>query len=131
MSWLDRVSIAPVQEPTHKGGAGMGPGITGQYDQNLREKAGMHKPPPAPEHMGVEGEYDPSGLVKRIAIALDNDPAIGDIESLHLIQRGSTISLEGQIPDQATLDHIIRVAGQVDGTRAVETEDVTIGGIPQ
>lgn len=127
MSWLNRLSVTPTASQSHKGGANMNPGITGNYDQALREKAGMHSPPPPPECMGVEGEYDPAGLGKRVAIALDQDPQLPDIGTLHLIQEGNTISLQGKVPDQEQLDRIIKLASQVDGTRSVDASAVTIG----
>ncbi|MBE9178409.1 BON domain-containing protein [Oculatella sp. LEGE 06141] len=126
MSWLDRIAADPAVEGSHKGGAGMGPGLTGNYDQDLREKAGLHNPPPPPECMGVEGEYDAGGLVKRVAIALDSDPNTSTIDSISLVQQGSVIALQGQITDQKVLDQIVHIVSQVDGTRAVDTDAVAV-----
>lgn len=127
MSWLDRISTVPAKENPHSHGAGMEPGLGGPYDQDLREKAGLHTPPPPPEFMGLEGEYDPSGLVKRVAIALDETPDIPDISSLTLVQRGATIQLEGQIADQHLLDRITQIVSQVDGTKALDINNVMVG----
>lgn len=104
----------------------MSPGLTGEYDWDLREKAGMHQPPPPPEHMGLEGEYDENGLAKRVAAAFDKDPEIEDMESLHIVQAGSTIVLNGSLPNQGMLEHMIDVAARVDGTKAVDTSQVTV-----
>jgi osmotically-inducible protein OsmY len=104
----------------------MSPGLTGEYDWELREKAGMHQPPPPPEYMGLEGEYDENGLAKRVAAAFDRDSQIEDMETLHIVQNGSTIVLEGSVPKQAILEHITDVAASVDGTKAVDTSQVTI-----
>jgi hypothetical protein len=104
----------------------MGPGLTGQYDWELREKAGAHQPPPPPEHMGLEGEYDAEGLLKRVALALDSDPKISQVSTLQLSQMGSTIILRGSVPSYSMLKQIIEVAGKVDGTKAVKVTEVTV-----
>lgn len=133
MSWLDRFSAQPIDDeppvldhhaPMQEGP--MNPGLTGQYDYELREKAAMRMPPPPPEYMGVDGEYDPSGLAKRVALALEDDPIASQIDHLRLIQTGSTICFEGQIDNQQHLDHVVQVAAQVDGTEAVDASRVNI-----
>ncbi len=103
----------------------MSPGLTGEYDLELREKAGVHSPPPPPENMGLEGEYDPHGLLKRVAAAFDKDPNIKNIETLDMIQDGGTIVLKGSVPNRSILSHIEQVAAKVDGTKAVDTSQVT------
>ncbi|MBD1923785.1 BON domain-containing protein [Microcoleus sp. FACHB-831] len=106
----------------------MSPGLTGEYDWYLREKAGMHKPPTPPEYMGFEGEYDANGLAKRVAAAFDKDPDIGNVETLEIAQDGGTIVLKGTVPGEAVLSHIEEVAAKVDGTKALDTSQVTIQG---
>jgi len=103
----------------------MSPGLTGEYDLELREKAGVHSPPPPPENMGLEGEYDSNGLVKRVAAAFDKDPNIKNIETLDIIQDGGTILLKGSVPNRSILSHIEQVAAKVDGTKAVDISQVT------
>lgn len=103
----------------------MSPGLTGEYDKELREKAGVHSPPPPPENMGLEGEYDPNGLLKRVAAAFDKDPNIKNIETLDMIQDGGTIVLKGSVPNRSILSHIEQVAAKVDGTKAVDISQVT------
>ncbi len=103
----------------------MSPGLTGEYDLELREKAGVHSPPPPPENMGLEGEYDPHGLLKRVAAAFDKDPNIKNIETLDMIQDGGTIVLKGSVPNRSILSHLEQVAAKVDGTKAVDTSQVT------
>jgi hypothetical protein len=131
MSWAERLSVeknskAEQLDQLRDDENRMGPGLTGEYDWELREKAGLHIPPPPPEFMGVEGEYDPSGLAKRVAIALDQDPTIEDIQTLFISQAGSTIRLQGQAPDQASLAHLVERVAQVDGTKVVDTSQVSI-----
>ncbi len=132
MTWLERhfgqeCSKKFQSEPQkHSSEAGMTPGLTGEYDLELREKAGMHQPPPAPEHMGLEGEYDPAGLTKRVAIAFDRDPQISEIESLEIDQDGSTIIFRGSVPSSEILQYIAGMAAKVDGTKAVDTSQVSV-----
>lgn len=133
MTWLERhfgqecsKKVEP-QAQKHPGEEVMTPGLTGEYDLELREKAGMHQPPPAPEHMGLEGEYDPEGLAKRVAIAFDRDPQISEIESLEINQNGGTIIFRGFVPSPEVLQYMAAVAAKVDGTKAVDTSQVSIG----
>jgi hypothetical protein len=132
MSWLQRnfgencSTQASSEETVQAEEKRMSPGLTGEYDWDLREKAGLHQPPPPPEHMGLEGEYDENGLAKRVAAAFDRDPEVEDMETLHIAQTGSTIVLNGSVPNQAILEHIKTVAAKVDGTKAVDTSQVTV-----
>jgi hypothetical protein len=132
MTWLERhfgqECSKKFEPPTqkHSGEEVMTPGLTGEYDLELREKAGMHQPPPAPEHMGLEGEYDPEGLAKRVAIAFDRDPQISEIESLEINQSGGTIVFRGSVPSLDVLQYMEAVAAKVDGTKAVDTSQVSI-----
>lgn len=127
MSWLERISVLPergnAQPSTEEQ---MSPGLTGEYDWELREKAGLHMPPPPPEAMGIEGEYDPSGLAKRVAMALDRDPIVEDLETVEIVQIGKAIVLKGQVPEQGVLDRLVKIASQVDGTAEVDTHEVVV-----
>lgn len=131
MSWLQRVcreetgSLLKTKESAQPKKR-MSPGLTGEYEWDLREKAGMHQPPPPPEYMGLEGEYDQLGLAKRVAVAFDEDPNIDDIESLQIAQDSSTIVLKGSVPSQSILNYLKDVVPKVDGTKAVDTTQVTI-----
>jgi hypothetical protein len=132
MTWLERrfgqeYGKKFESEPQkHPGEKEMEPGLTGEYDLELREKAGMHQPPPAPENMGLEGEYDPEGLAKRVAIAFDHDSQISEIDSLEIDQDGSTIIFKGSVPNLDILQYLTVVAAKVDGTKAVDTSQVSI-----
>lgn len=129
MSWLERISVKEScnqGDRDHDPNQSMEPGLTGQYDWELREKAGMHSPPPPPACMGLEGEYDPCGLAKRVALALDHDPIVDDIKTLEIIQMGRAIALKGSIPEAAILSRIIELASAVDGTDAVDVNQVVI-----
>ncbi len=133
MSWIDRLvenETGESNRATSYANSNMSPGLTGAYDWALREKAGMHKPPTPPECMGLEGEYDPNGLARRVAIAFDQDPSIDDIPTLEVSQEGGTIILKGEVSDQDMLDRLVKVASKVDGTKAVDTSRATVNSSP-
>jgi len=77
-----------------------------------------------PDRMGLNGEYDQSGLAKRVALAFDQDPDLDDIDTIWVAQSGSTVVLKGQVPTQDILNQLIAVANTVDGTTDVDTTQV-------
>ncbi len=131
MSWLEKQfgqsNSQAVKEPVSAiSDDRMSPGLTGEYDWKLRMDAGMHEPPPTPDCMGLQGEYDPKGLAKRVAVALDREIELEDSPNLNFEQVGSTIIFKGSIPCQSLLDRMVEIAAKVDGTKAVDTAQVTI-----
>lgn len=80
-----------------------------------------------PERMGLSGEYDQSGLAKRVALAFDNDATLDDIDTLYVAQTGSTVVLKGKVPSQDLLSKMVSVARGVNGATAVDTSQVTVG----
>lgn len=81
----------------------------------------------APERVGLSGEYDQSGLAKRVALAFDQEPDLADAEGLWVAQTGGTVVLKGAVSDQATLDKMVSVAQSVSGATSVATDQVTVG----
>ncbi|ACC80544.1 MAG: BON domain-containing protein [Nostoc sp.] len=80
-----------------------------------------------PERLGLSGEYDQSGLAKRVALAFDEDPQLDDVNTLWVAQTGSTVVLKGKVPSQEILNKMISVARSVNGTTDVDTNQATIG----
>ncbi|MCX7596778.1 MAG: BON domain-containing protein [Fischerella sp.] len=80
-----------------------------------------------PERMGLNGEYDESGLAKRVAFAFDQDPQLDDVDTLWVAQTGSTVVLKGKVPNQDILNKMVSVARSVNGAAAVDTSQVTVG----
>lgn len=78
------------------------------------------------ERIGLNGEYDQSGLAKRVALAFDSDAAIDDIETLYVAQTGSTVVLKGKVPDRQILDKMVSVARSVSGATDVDTNQVEV-----
>ncbi|WP_366944933.1 BON domain-containing protein [Chamaesiphon sp. GL140_3_metabinner_50] len=81
----------------------------------------------APERMGVNGEYDQSGLAKRVAIAFDDDASVTDVETLWVAQTSGTVVLKGSVPSQEILDRMVELASGVSGTTDVSIDEVTVG----
>ncbi|MEP0871488.1 BON domain-containing protein [Trichocoleus desertorum AS-A10] len=81
-----------------------------------------------PERIGLNGEYDQSGLAKRVAQAFDRNPNVGDIETLWVAQTGSTIVLKGTAPNEQELQTMVAIARTINGATDVDTSQVTIGG---
>lgn len=81
----------------------------------------------APERVGLNGEYDQSGLAKRVALAFDQDPSLDDIDTLYVAQTGGTVVLKGSVPSQDILQRMVSVARSVNGATGVETDQVEVG----
>ena len=80
-----------------------------------------------PERLGLSGEYDQSGLAKRVALAFDQDPQLDDVDTLWVAQTGSTVVLKGKVPSQEILNKMVSVASSVSGATDVDTNQATIG----
>jgi osmotically-inducible protein OsmY len=81
----------------------------------------------APERVGLQGEYDQSGLAKRVALAFDEDAALTDVEGLWVAQTGSSVVLKGSVPSQEILDQMVAVASGVSGATDVNVDQVSVG----
>lgn len=77
--------------------------------------------------VGLNGEFDESGLAKRVALAFDEDNQLDDIDTLWVAQTSATVVLKGKVPSQAILDKMVSVAKKVDGTDSVDTKQVEVG----
>lgn len=131
MGWLKRlfglekhenpenVEAAPYQAP-------VAPAQSQSQYQSQSAPAASTQTIPA-ERVGLNGEYDQSGLAKRVAQAFDANPEIADIETVYVAQLGSTVVLKGSVPDRETVNKLVTIAKGVKGATGVETNQVTIG----
>lgn len=78
-----------------------------------------------PERVGLNGEYDQSGLAKRVAKAFD-DAGFEDHQTLWVAQTGTTVVLKGKVHDHDLLNKMVALARSVNGAGAVETNQVTV-----
>jgi hypothetical protein len=116
MGWLQR--LFGLEKPAN---AQVNPPVAAEAST----EAGTESVPP--ERVGLSGEYDQSGLAKRVALAFDQDANLADEERLWVAQTGSTVVLKGEVTDQATLDQMVSVAQGVSGCTNVDTSQVTVG----
>ncbi|QOV23732.1 BON domain-containing protein [Anabaenopsis elenkinii] len=100
-------------------------GLEKPPSQQVQPSAGTTTSIP-PERLGLDGEYDQSGLAKRVALAFDQDSQLGDIDTLWVAQTGSTVVLKGRVPSQDLLKKMVAVARSVHGAASVNTDEVTV-----
>lgn len=79
-----------------------------------------------PERIGLNGEYDHNGLVKRVEQAVWQQFQIAELAHLSITQRGSVVVLAGWVSNQAQLDRLITIALETLGTNYVETHEVRL-----
>jgi osmotically-inducible protein OsmY len=80
-----------------------------------------------PERVGLNGEYDQSGLAKRVALAFDEDSRVTDIDTIYVAQLSGTVVLKGKVPSQDILNLLVEIARGVNGATDVTTDQVTVG----
>jgi hypothetical protein len=80
-----------------------------------------------PERIGLNGEYDHSGLAKRVIHTFRIRYKPSHLQQLQVTQRGRVVILTGQVCNQDLLDQLVDTALSVAGTFAVETCGVTLG----
>ncbi|WP_026098119.1 phospholipid-binding protein [Kamptonema formosum] len=85
------------------------------------------KPGIPPERLGLEGEYDDSGLAKRVALAFDQNPDVANLDRVWVAQTGSKVVLKGDVPDLETLNKLVDIASGVYGAGDVNTDGVNVG----
>jgi hypothetical protein len=85
--------------------------------------------PIPPERVGLTGEYDQSGLAKRVCLAFDENAELAPYSenSLWVAQTSTTVVLKGKVPSQEILDKMVEVAKTVNGATDVQTDQVTVG----
>lgn len=98
-----------------------------QQPQAAPQVAAPAEPSIPPERIGLSGEYDQSGLAKRVALAFDEDPDLDDVDTLYVAQTGSTVVLKGKAPSQQILNRMIATAQKVHGATSVDADQVTVG----
>lgn len=79
------------------------------------------------ERVGLNGEYDESGLAKRVALAFDEDSRFDDIDSVYIAQLGSSVVLKGEVATQDILAQLVEIAKDVNGASDVVSDEVSVG----
>jgi hypothetical protein len=78
-----------------------------------------------PERIGLNGEYDHSGLAKRVMLAFRKSFSSQEIQHLSVAQRGCVVVLRGQVP-QKIMTRLIEIAGSTQGATDVETNTLCL-----
>jgi hypothetical protein len=78
-----------------------------------------------PERMGLNGEYDHSGLAKRVMLAFRKSFSSQEIQHLSVAQRGCVVVLRGQVP-QKIITRLIEIAVATHGATDVETNTLCL-----
>lgn len=79
------------------------------------------------ERTGLDGEYDPSGLAKRVAKALAEDSILSGVSTtVYVAQNESKIIFKGTISNQTFLHRLVTVARNVRGVSEVDISQVEI-----
>lgn len=74
-----------------------------------------------PEKVGLDGNFDESGLAKRVAKAFD-DAGLSDNVGLWVAQLGNTVVLKYNPDAQAVLEQAKKIAMTVEGAGSVTAE---------
>jgi osmotically-inducible protein OsmY len=122
MSWLKR--LFGMEKPQNAQVNPTPQSVAQAPNTNIAPTATQSIPP---ERLGLSGEYDQSGLAKRVALAFDQDPQLDDVNTLWVAQTGSTVVLKGKVPSQDILNKMVSVARSVHGATDVDTNQATIG----
>jgi hypothetical protein len=112
MSWLKRIF-------------GQDKPADSQAAVNAPQTMAGGEPIPA-ERVGLNGEYDESGLAKRVALAFDENAELTDEDTLWVAQTSGTVVLKGTVSSQGALNKMIEVANEVSGATSVDTSQVTV-----
>lgn len=79
-----------------------------------------------PERVGLHGEYDHWGLVKRVKLAYGKQFDPKEICNLKISQRGAVVILVGEVSGQRLLTRLVSIAMETEGTVSVEVNGVSI-----
>jgi hypothetical protein len=79
-----------------------------------------------PERVGLHGEYDHSGLAKRVKLAYEKHFESAEIRNLKISQRGAVVVLMGEVSSQRLLTKLVSIAMETEGTVSVEVNGVSI-----
>jgi hypothetical protein len=79
-----------------------------------------------PERVGLNGEYDHSGLAKRVAIVFRAQFGPELLSGLEISQRGCVVILRGSLPNPQLLNVLVDLALGIEGTEFVEYQAIAL-----
>ncbi len=78
-----------------------------------------------PERIGLQGEYDHSGLAKRVLVVFRQQFGAEAVANLEVSQRGRVVILEGYLDNHHLLHSLAKTALRVEGAAFVEYTAIT------
>jgi hypothetical protein len=93
-----------------------------RYTANVNTAAGLLSAIP-PERVGLDGQYDHFGLVKRVDLALRQSLGDASVAQLEIAQRGKVVVFRGKALDDRLVRKITCLALAIDGADWVEVVD--------
>lgn len=79
-----------------------------------------------PERVGLHGEYDHSGLAKRVSRLLSEQFEPAEVAHLRISQRGTVVVVVGKIANSRLMARLVSAALAVRGTADVEINGVSM-----
>ncbi len=79
-----------------------------------------------PERVGLNGEYDHSGLTKRVKTAWQTLCSVDELAAVTVMQRGGVVILQGQVLSHSRLNQMVQMALDIQGATHVETHGVSV-----
>lgn len=126
MGWLDRLFPGSKKPATAEAGISSAAASAPTVAASSTPKDAPGEVIP-PAKVGLNGEFDESGLAKRVALAFDQDAQLDDVGTLWVAQLQSKVVLKGKVPSQDYLDRAIRIAKGTHGATDVDATQVTVG----
>ena len=77
--------------------------------------------------IGLNGEYDSSGLAKRVSRAFSKDLMLeGRVDNIYVAQNNNKIIIKGSISNQASLRRLVTVANNIRGVMEIDVSQVEV-----
>lgn len=77
--------------------------------------------------IGLNGEYDSSGLAKRVSRAFRQDLLLeGIVDNIYVAQNNNKIIIKGRISNQSSLRRLVTVAKNIRGVMEVDVSQVKV-----
>lgn len=81
-----------------------------------------------PERVGLNGEYDHSGLAKRVLRAFQQNLEPSELDSLRVTQRGTVVVVIGKNLNQSLIRRLVKLALKVEGATDIEVNGISFAG---
>ncbi len=125
MSWSQRIFL-PIGSAAPQGRLEIADAGRRAASAAIGSESRLHLAQIPLEYVGLQGEYDPQGLAKRVAFAFDHHSELHHLNTLCILQQGNRICLLGKVATATLLQKVIACARQVEGLQGVDVSQVSI-----